>query len=113
MPEVEQVCDRVGVIHRGRLVREGTVDELRGGRSLLVRAEPLERAERLLQALPEVTNVHTDDGALMITAEPTATPVINRALVAAGVAVSELRSERLSLEEVFLELTRDTEGMAP
>jgi len=113
MPEVEQVCDRVGVIHRGRLVREGTVDELRGGRSLLVRAEPLEHAERLLQALPEVASVHTDDGALMITAEPMATPVINRALVAAGVAVSELRSERLSLEEVFLELTRDTEGMAP
>ena len=113
MPEVEQVCDRVGVIHRGRLVREGTVDELRGDRSLLVRAEPLEHAERLLQALPEVASVHTDDGALMITAEPTATPVINRALVAAGVAVSELRSERLSLEEVFLELTRDTEGMAP
>ena len=113
MPEVEQVCDRVGVIHRGRLVREGTVDELRGGRSPLVRAEPLEHAERLLQALPEVASVHTDDGALMITAEPTATPVINRALVAAGVAVSELRSERLSLEEVFLELTRDTEGMAP
>src|SRR5205823_9837029 len=51
MPEVEQVCDRVGVIHRGRRVREGTVDELRGGRSLLVRAEPLVRAERLLQAL--------------------------------------------------------------
>jgi len=113
MPEVEQVCDRVGVIHRGRLVREGTVDELRGGRSPLVRAEPLEHAERLLQALPEVASVHTDDGALMITAEPMATPVINRALVAAGVAVSELRSERLSLEEVFLELTRDTEGMAP
>jgi ABC-type multidrug transport system ATPase subunit len=113
MSEVEQVCDRVGVIHRGRLVREGTVDELRGGRSLLVRAEPLERAERLLQALPEVANVHTDDGALMITAEPAATPVINRALVTAGVAVSELRSERASLEEVFLELTRDTEGMAP
>ena len=113
MPEVEQVCDRVGVIHRGRLVREGTVDELRGGRSLLVRAEPLEHAERLLQALPEVASVHTDDGALMITAEPTATPVINRALVAAGVAVSELRFQRLSLEEVFLELTRDTEGMAP
>ena len=44
MQEVEQVCDRVGVIHRGALVKEGTVDELRGGRSLVVRADPVEGA---------------------------------------------------------------------
>ena len=43
MSEVEQVCDRVGVISRGRLVREGTMDELRGREGLWVRAEPLGR----------------------------------------------------------------------
>jgi ABC-2 type transport system ATP-binding protein len=107
MPEVEQVCDRVGVIDRGLLVREGSVDELRGGGVLLVRAEPLERAAHLLEGLPEVAAVHTADGALRITAEPAAAAAINRALVAAGVAVSELRPRRASLEEVFLELTRE------
>jgi ABC-2 type transport system ATP-binding protein len=107
MPEVEQVCDRVGVIHRGTLVREGTVDELRGGRSLLVRAEPLEQASRLLETLPGVTGVSTRDGAMSITADPAEASAINGALVAAGIAVSELRSERASLEDVFLELTRD------
>jgi ABC-type multidrug transport system ATPase subunit len=107
MPEVEQVCDRVGVIHRGTLVREGTVDELRGGRSLLVRAEPLEQASRLLESLPGVTGVSTHDGAMSITTDPAEASAINGALVAAGIAVSELRSERASLEDVFLELTRD------
>ena len=107
MPEVEQVCDRVGVIHRGALVREGTVDELRGGRSLLVRAEPMEQASRLLESLPGVTGVSTRDGAMSITADPAEASAINGALVAAGIAVSELRSERASLEDVFLELTRD------
>jgi ABC-2 type transport system ATP-binding protein len=53
MPEVEQVCDRVGVIDRGVLVREGSVDELRGAGVLLVRAEPLERAAHVLEGLPE------------------------------------------------------------
>ena len=48
MSEVEQIADRVGVISRGELVREGTVDELRGRESLWVRAEPLEQAERVL-----------------------------------------------------------------
>src|ERR671910_2120333 len=44
MTEVEQVSDRVGVISKGELVREGTVDELRGRESVWVRAEPLEQA---------------------------------------------------------------------
>lgn len=109
MPEVEQVCDRVGVIHRGVLVKEGTVDELRGNRRLLVRADPVERATRVLEALPEVAGVATADGGLTLTADPASAAAINRALVGAGVAVSELRSERASLEEVFLGLTRDDE----
>src|SRR5438270_6167203 len=49
--EVELTCDRVGVIAMGQLVAEGTVDELRarsGGRTLLIRAAPLDRAQRLL-----------------------------------------------------------------
>jgi ABC-type multidrug transport system ATPase subunit len=113
MPEVEQVCDRVGVIDRGVLVKEGTVDELRGGGVLLVRAEPLQQAGRLLEDLPEVGGVQTSDGTLRITADPAAAPAINRALVSAGVAVSELRSERASLEDVFLELTRDDMETSP
>jgi ABC-type multidrug transport system ATPase subunit len=105
MPEVEQICDRVGVIDRGRLVKEGTVDELRGGGVLLVRAEPLEQAGRVLEGLPGIGGVEADDGALRITADAAAAPAIARALVEAGVAVSELRSDRASLEDVFLELT--------
>jgi ABC-2 type transport system ATP-binding protein len=109
MPEVEQVCDRVGVIHRGALVKEGTVDELRGRRSLIVRVDPMERAGRVLEALPQVAGIRAHDGALSVSADPAAAAVINRVLVEAGVAVSELRSERASLEEVFLGLTRDDE----
>jgi ABC-2 type transport system ATP-binding protein len=104
MPEVELICDRVGVIDRGRLVKEGTVDELRGGGVLLVRAEPLEQAGRVVKGLPGIVRVATGDGAMRITADAAA-PAITRALVEAGVAVSELRPERASLEDVFLKLT--------
>lgn len=106
MSEVEQICDRVGVIHKGALIREGTVDELRGRSGLWVRAEPLEEAIRLLAALPEVEGVATVDGALRITTDPAAASSVNISLVDAGIAVSELRPERASLEEVFLELTQ-------
>jgi ABC-type multidrug transport system ATPase subunit len=109
MAEVEQVCDRVGVIHRGVLVKEGTVDELRGHRRLVVRADPADEATRVLRGLPQVTDVVAEDGVLTISADEAAAAAINQALVGAGVAVSELRSERASLEDVFLGLTSDDE----
>jgi ABC-2 type transport system ATP-binding protein len=105
MAEVEQICDRVGVISRGRLVGEGTVDELRGRESLWVRAEPLDGAERVLRTIRGIEEVARSDGGLRIAADPAAAPEINRALVEAGIAVGELRPERASLEKVFLELT--------
>ncbi len=39
MTEVEQVCDRVGVIDRSRIVAEGTAHELRGDARLLIRVD--------------------------------------------------------------------------
>jgi len=113
MSEVEQVCDRVGVIDRGVLVTEGSVDELRGHGVLLVRAEPLEHAGRVVKELPGVAAVATSDGALKVTADPATAPRIIRALVGAGVAVSELRPERASLEDVFLNLIREGEDRTP
>jgi ABC-type multidrug transport system ATPase subunit len=107
MTEVEQICDRVGVISNGTLVGEGTVDELRGRESLWLRAEPIEEAERVVQALRGVEHVDRVDGGLRVAADSTTAPAIARALVEAGIAVSELRPQRASLEKVFLELTED------
>ncbi|MGH2698629.1 MAG: ATP-binding cassette domain-containing protein [Actinomycetota bacterium] len=110
MPEVEQACDRAGVISRGVLVKEGTVDELRGGNVLRVVAEPVEEARRLVEALSDVTAVAMVEGALRVKTDPTAAPAINHVLVNAGIAVSELSPDRASLEEVFLALTQQEKG---
>jgi ABC-type multidrug transport system ATPase subunit len=107
MAEVEQVCDRVAVISKGELVREGAVDELRGRESLWVRAEPIDEAERVLvESAASAEHVARVDGGFRITADPSAAPAINRALVEAGIAVGELRRDRDSLEKIFLELTQ-------
>jgi ABC-2 type transport system ATP-binding protein len=104
--EVEQVCDRVGVIHRGELVTEGTVDELRGGGGILVKAEPLEEARRVAAGLAAVERAEIEDGMLVLDTEPERSAEINASLVSAGVRVSELRPVARSLEDAFLELTR-------
>jgi ABC-type multidrug transport system ATPase subunit len=110
MTEVEQICDRVGVIRGGALVGEGTVSELRGRETLRVRAEPVAEAERLLATLPAVERVTVADGGLNVAADPAGASAINQALVEAGIAVSELRREQASLEQVFLELTQPEEA---
>ncbi len=113
MTEVEQVCDRVGVMRAGTLVAEGTIAELRGRdrTRLRLRAEPLEEALRLVLAFPGVEQVDVVDGGLRITGDPDQAARINRTLVEADIAVSEIRLEQASLETVSLELTR-SEGDA-
>ncbi len=103
--EVEQICDRVGVIRSGKLVAEGTVGELRGRARLLVRADPMDRARQLVEEMPEVAQVQVSDGALVLATDAAQAGEIARDLVTSGVLVSELRRVERSLEETFLELT--------
>ena len=113
--EVELTCDRVGVIANGKLVAEGTVEELRarsGGRGLLIRAAPLDQAERLVASLIP-GQVRVVDGALIVPVDPSQAASINRRLVADGVDVSELRVSEQSLEDVFLQLTEAPNSASP
>jgi ABC-2 type transport system ATP-binding protein len=114
--EVELTCDRVGVIAKGKLVAEGTVDELRarsGGISLLVRATPLDQARRLLESVLKPEQVRIVGAALILSVDPSQAASINRRLVADGVDVSELRVSEQSLEDVFLELTESPHPNPP
>ena len=108
MTEIEQICDRVGVIARGALVAEGTVDQLRGDESLMIRVDRASEARKIVSGLHGVTSVTADHGVLHVLAgnrgdiDPA---YINARLVAQGIGVQELRWDRSSLESVFLELT--------
>jgi ABC-type multidrug transport system ATPase subunit len=102
--EVEQTCNRVGVIVKGRLVAEGTIDELRGRGGLVIRATPVDRARALLDQLCP-GEVRTVDGRFAHTVDPAQAATINRRLMEGGAEVSELREAERSLEDVFLQLT--------
>jgi ABC-type multidrug transport system ATPase subunit len=75
-----------------------------------VRAEPLAEAARLVGALPEVDDGTSIDGLLEVVVDASQAPTINRVLVEAGIAVSELYAQKASLEDVFLELTTRGDG---
>ncbi|MEV6772693.1 ABC transporter ATP-binding protein [Nocardia sp. NPDC051030] len=105
LSEVQEICDRVGVISGGTLLTESTVRELRGAASLLVRAEPLElafpavrRAVGDRSALLTATGIRVDAGVAKA-------PAVARAVIESGADLLELRSDEKSLEEVFFEMT--------
>jgi len=98
--EVEQLCTRIGVINRGRIVLQDDLDALRGptGR-VLVRSADAERAAALLDGR---VVLREGDRLVVADAEPAA---INAQLVAAGLRISEIAPERHSLEELVLSVT--------
>jgi ABC-2 type transport system ATP-binding protein len=103
--EVEQICDRVGIVREGRMLAEAPVQELRGREGLAVRAQPLEEALNAARTLPGVEKAWVDDDVLRLLADPGRAAEINAGLVGAGLRVSELRPVERSLEEAFLQLT--------
>ena len=106
--EVEQVCDHVAILNRGRAVATGPVREvLAGGRpaSLVVRVNDPDRAIVTLRAAQIDA---TDEGDhLEVRVPPEDASIVTRTLAAAGLYLSELRTQEVSLEDVFLELTKD------
>jgi len=105
LAEVEQVCDSVSIIQRGRLVTSGPVAEVVGtaaAASLRVRVADLEAAQRQLEANGLIVTRHPDH--LMV--EGAGHPAdVTRLLAQHGLYVSELTSVRPDLESVFLHLT--------
>jgi len=108
--EVEQVCDRVAILKRGRVVAEGPVAELIARRPrIVVQVDRPSAAEPVLRAMPAVELVtQSEEGDLIVEGE-VAPARVAAELVGAGFALQELRRERVSLEDVFLDLTSGTD----
>jgi ABC-type multidrug transport system ATPase subunit len=105
--EIQQVCDRVAVVNRGRVVAQGTVAELTGGQQAVrVRAASPTDAVRVLQALPSVQGVESN-GTYVTVKGATAEEVVVH-LVTQGVVLSELVTMNADLESLFLELTQES-----
>jgi len=109
LTEVEQICDRVGVIRHGRLVVETTVAQLRGDARLLVRATPPDVAMAALSTFVGPAGIQRVDGAFHVAVDPGRAAEVTAALAGAGVQVSEVRPVEHSLEDVFLRLVSEKE----
>jgi ABC-2 type transport system ATP-binding protein len=111
LSEIEQVCDRVAVIDKGKVIAQGTLDELRGGgHAVRLRVGGLgaspDGIEPLLRSFGEVGvdgDWYTVEGV-----ESEGVPRLVAALVSAGVDIYAVEPSRLTLEDRFLQLLGET-----
>jgi ABC-2 type transport system ATP-binding protein len=110
LEEAEQLCDRIAIISRGRVIATGTPGELTAGSTAmpsvsLTTSGPLDRSR--LERLPAIGALHGDgcNWRFQSTELTRTIAVLMTDLVAEGIGVTELHVHKASLEDVFLELT--------
>ena len=107
LTEIEQLCNRVGIIHEGHLLYEGGPEALVAPTSLYkVRVDNLSGAFDLLSRESGVTVSRNGASFLRVEADAEHIASVNTLLVGNGIKVYELSPAQESLEEAFLRLTK-------
>src|SRR5436190_18869352 len=102
--EIELMCDRVAIIHKGQLLREGSVAELISShREMEFRVGDVERAAAIIREKGFAFRADTDR--LWVSIEESDAPPLVAALAADGIAVFHAQKHVETLEEMFLQAT--------
>lgn len=109
LAEVEELCNRVAIIQRGRIVYEGEIAELKRAAGMSYRLSTTDdsRALAVCRAQPGVENVRGGE-VITFTADAEAVAELSRALIEAGALIRALTPCGATLEELFFSLTEGT-----
>jgi ABC-2 type transport system ATP-binding protein len=122
LEEIDALADRVAIIDRGKIIAEGTTDELKnkvGGDRITIRIREFadrheaEQAQKILQQLPIVQSITINPAQgnsvnLFVTPNTNAISEIQNMLAAVDISVFSLAQSRPSLDDVFLAATGQT-----
>ena len=112
LAEIQQTCDRVAILNRGRCITQGTVAEVSAaaghGSAVLVTVDDLTGALAVLERAG--FRVESGQGHLRVAVDASEAARISQALGEQGHWVRELRTEERNLEDLFLEMTDDPDA---
>jgi ABC-2 type transport system ATP-binding protein len=107
--EVEQVCKRVAIIKKGKVITQGLVKELmKREKPLQLKVTEPEKAVTTLSSIDWVTSVNREDDTLLVGVKPEKYAEISAALAREGIYLTEMKTKEDSLEEFFLEMTEES-----
>jgi ABC-2 type transport system ATP-binding protein len=113
LAEVEDVCNRVGIVQSGKLVYEGEISELKrsAGAAYSVQTTDDERALAICRAQPSIADARRQDGRIWFSAdEEQAVAALSQALVEGGALIRALQPQTARLEDLFFSLTEASEA---
>ena len=108
LAEIELMCDRVAIIHKGRILRNGPVRELiSANRAMEYKVNDVARARSVLETFgaPVSPPASGSPETILVTMEESEAPPVTAALVNAGIEVFHARPRMQTLEEMFIEVT--------
>ncbi len=107
LAEIELICDRVAIIHRGKVLREGPVSALISSqRAMEFRVDDMPRAVAILEASgAPVSAPAPETGVIYVSIDEREAPPLIAALAQAGIAIYYARPRVQTLEEMFIEVT--------
>ena len=114
LPEVQDLCDRVAIVNRGRVVYEGALSDLRrqGGAGYRLRTTDDIRALGLAAAAPGIGDAHAGEQGLSFQAEEQAVGGLSLTLGQAGIGILALSPELATLEDLFFSLTGEGRALS-
>ncbi len=113
--EVEQVCNHVAVLNKGKVIAQGPVDELlHKGKMLQVRVSDVDAAVALLMDVEWVKTIETEkeEKLIFVEAAEEKFPDVNEMLVKGGIRILEMKKSEDSLEDFFLDAIEGKEAEA-
>jgi ABC-2 type transport system ATP-binding protein len=114
LAEVEDVCNRVAIVQRGRIVYEGEIADLKRAAGMTYRLKTTDnvRALEVCRAQPGVSDVADRTGQISFMADERVVAELSQALVEAGALITGLAPQGATLEELFFSLTEESDGSA-
>jgi ABC-2 type transport system ATP-binding protein len=109
--EIEQMCDRIVILNRGRIVVQGRVSTLLGAHGKIeIRIERAGEAEAILAPVAWIESVTREGDLLTVSAPLTRAAEINALLAREELFASEIHPRETSLEQYFLDVTGESPG---
>ncbi|MBJ7996723.1 MULTISPECIES: ABC transporter ATP-binding protein [Bacillus] len=108
LSEVQLICDRVAIIHKGKMITVAPIEELIKTASDRVEwvVTPISKAKDMLDAVEEIEEVSVEDERLLCRMDVASINVWNKHFVENGIDVHSVKELVFTLEDLFIELTR-------
>jgi ABC-2 type transport system ATP-binding protein len=107
LAEVEELCNRVAIVRKGKIVYEGAIADLKrsAGTTYWLSTTDDERARAVCRAQPGVADVRGEHGRISFAADESAVAELSQALIEAGALIRVLAPQHVTLEDLFFSLT--------